>query len=84
MLIEQVQARAGTHSRRGVPTDPEQRLYFGLLEILDWDCIPEGDAPQTLTEAGAKRFLYQRKDRIKCPLPSYLGLFAGVFDFLDD
>jgi hypothetical protein len=74
--------RAGLHSQEQVPTDDEQRLYFALLEAVDWQCWFYKDALETPTEDEAKAFLKKYKDRIKCPPPSYIGLLTGAYKFI--
>lgn len=85
--IEAIRARAGIHATLGqpVPEDQEQKLYYGLLEILDSECITYGDAPEGVTEDDIKQYLIEHKGSIKSEAcPSFLGLCAGVFDFLSE
>jgi len=85
--LEQITQRAGVHSNLGqpVPSDPEQRLYYGLLEILDFECCKYGDEPEGVTEEDIKQFLLEHKQYINAEaLPSFMGLVAGTFNFLGD
>ena len=86
MLTEEqltaIRNRAGCHSIGEVPKDEEQRLYFGLLEIIDFQCCVYGDAPEGVTEEDVKAYLIEHKDKIKCEPPSFLGMLTGAFNFL--
>jgi len=78
-------ARAGTHSHEKVPIDRQQRLFFALIEAIDYQCWQYGDCPSRPTETEAKKFLIKHKKEIKAGfITSYVGLFAGVLDFLKD
>jgi hypothetical protein len=66
-----------------VPKDPEQRLYFGMLEAIGYQCFKNGDAPKGYTEEQIKRFLKRRAKRIKgITNPDWLSTFVGKYDFL--
>ena len=73
---------AGHHSKEELPRSEEQRLYFALLEAIDWDCWDYDHCPREPTRKGAIRFLRKHRDRIRCNPPSYLGLASGAFNFL--
>lgn len=83
VALEAAFARAGHHSKEAVPEDREQRIYFGLLEILDFQCIKYKDFTLA-TEKEIKEYLYKHRDNIKCSPPSYIGLLVGAFNFLVD
>ena len=75
--------RAGTHEQASpVPDEGDQRLFYALLEAIDWQCFEYKDAPDNITEAQAKAFLVKHKDKITCEPPSYVGVLAGAYDFL--
>ncbi len=81
--INQFYARAGLHSSHPLPKSKEQRIYYGMIEAIGWDCFKYGDAPQGVTEEQVRDYLIKHKDRIKAEAMSdYLSLLAGVFDFL--
>lgn len=82
---------AGAHSGEAVPEDETQRLYFGLLEIIDFECEKFGfrcdmnlaRAPEPYSEYNRDTvisFLREHRDEIKGPLPSYLGMLAGAYN----
>lgn len=77
---------AGRHQDLGqpVPDDEEQRLYYGCLEILDFQCASVyGDAPDGVTDEDIRAYLVAHRGRIKAQaVSSYLGLMRGLFDFL--
>jgi hypothetical protein len=70
-------------SSSSFPVDPEQRLFFCLLEMIDFECFKYGDAPESLDEESVKTFLIKHKDNIRCEPPTYLGAICGVYDFLN-
>lgn len=80
--MESIKDRAGVHSTSSVPVNDEQRLYFGMLEILDYECVKYEDAPAGITEEDIKEYLIVHKDSITCEPSSYLGVLGGRFDFL--
>lgn len=86
MLIEVVGAAERhsdmTHSE--IPENEEQRLYYSLLKMLDFECFRYGDAPKGLTQQKTIEFLKDHKDLIKCEPPSMIGLFVGVYNFMMD
>jgi len=65
-----------------IPEDVEQRLYYSLLSILDFECNRYGDAPKGLDDDDIQNFLKKHRDSIKCEPPTYLGMLGGRFDFL--
>lgn len=85
--LDAIKERAGVHSAMGqpVPEEPEKRLLYGLLEILDFECCKYGDAPEGVTEEDIKQYLLEHKDEISndC-VSSFVGLFCGVFSFLGE
>ena len=83
--VEEFYKRAGLHSSQLLPEDREQRVYYGMLEAIGWECFKYGDAPQGGTEEQVKNYLIQHKDRIKAGTnPDFLSLLAGTFNFLLD
>ena len=64
----------------------EEKLVFGLLEMLDYECYEYPHAPCCiLSEEEIKSFLLKHKKKImgmSIPPPSMLGVVCGVFDFL--
>ena len=90
--LEETIDRAGFHAgvgfghdnRKIIPTDKQGRLFFSLLEILDWQCVKYKDAPAGLTEESIESFLKRHaEDVLKLPEPpSYIGVLAGRFNFL--
>jgi len=80
--------RAGIHGDNfihPVPEDPEQRLYFGLLEAIAYECWKYKDAPEGITEDEVKAFLKAHRKAIRTEAnPDYVSLFLGKFDFLRD
>ncbi|BAS31181.1 hypothetical protein [Dehalococcoides mccartyi] len=85
--LKEIRKNAGRHSREKVPDDYNLRLYFGMLEILDFECIFYGDAPDGLTEQDIQAYLLEHKAEFinsRIPPPSYIGLISGRFNFLGD
>ena len=73
------------HGAQPSPTDPQQRLFHGLMVILDFECVKYGDAPEGVTDKDIKAYLMKHKREIRSEaISSYMGVFAGVFDFLKD
>lgn len=64
----------------------EEKLVFGLLEMLDYECYKYPHAPCCiLTEDEIKSFLLKHREKVlKMSIlpPSMLGVACGVFDFL--
>ena len=87
-VYNEVVERAGTHGTEfgnPVPTEESLRLVYGLLEIVDFQCVQYGDFT-SLTEEELKSFLQRHKDEVLgCGsevIPSYWGLVSGAFSFL--
>ena len=77
--------RAGVHQSLGqpAPDSEEDRLLYGLMEILDFECLKYGDY-DGLTQDQIKDFLVQHKDSLtNIHIPSFIGLMAGAFGFLE-
>ena len=83
--------RAGIHESDVVPIpkDRKQRIYYGMLEALGWDCIKyrkeiDGSTiPKWITEKKVERYLIKHKKKIKMSsIPDYLALMSGRYDFL--
>ncbi len=96
MLAEKYQEAllrdAGCHSETTAPTERDERLQFATLEAIDWNCphydwscSGRGDGYDGLTtdmlEAAAKE---SHTNGIECEPPSFMGLLAGTFSFLDE
>lgn len=83
VLIE-AHNRAGVHSTATLPTDTSQRTMFGLLEILDWDCVDYDDFDiDNVTADEIREYLIEHRDAVlSVPIPSYLGLLTNRFQFL--
>jgi len=84
-IYMEVLERAGCHSNERVPVEKDERLIFSLLEIIDYECYYYEDLNKKVTESALKRFLLEHCDELKNykgSIPSYIGLFAGAFDFL--
>ncbi len=67
-----------------IPENEEQQLYYSLLTMLDFQCFIYEDKPKGITQQQTIKFLKDHKKRIKCDVPSMIGLFSGVFNFLID
>ena len=84
--LDAIRESAGKHSQANVPSDPTQCLLFGLLEIVDWQCFEYGDVPDGVTEENVKAYLLDHKDEaLALPEPpSFIGLMAGAYNFLQE
>lgn len=73
------------HSIEEPPKSEEGKVIFRLLEMLDYECFKFGDN-QGIDEKKAKTFLIRHKEEMKnmkdLKPTSYIGLMAGVFNFL--
>jgi len=89
-LAEVVLERTGTHSKffgSEVPENGDERLVYGLLEILDFKCLEHGCYAGGITEDEVKGFLLNHKEEVRdmnIDPPSFLGIVTGVFDFLKE
>ena len=85
--LDAVATACGRHTdlSSNPPTDKRARELWGLMEILDFECYRYGDAPKGITVEQVKAYLLAHKEEArttKMEPTSYLGLVAGVFDFL--
>ena len=83
----QVIENAGNHSSMcavPVPEDEDRILCFSLLKMIDFQCFMYKDGCNCgLSEEQIKEFLINHKETaIRCPVPTYVGLLVGAFDFL--
>ena len=72
------------HSNEAQPNDECAKVAFRLLEMIDFQCFQYGDN-QGIDEEEAKAFLVRNRDEeleMEMPPTSYMGLMAGVFNFL--
>ena len=88
-ILEVVRERAGIHASNPVPEDARQRVLFGLLEILDFKCVENGDFVAA-TNDEIRAYLRANLDEVlKLPEPpSYIGFIAtngyGLFEVSDE
>ena len=90
--LTEVWENAGVHGKEGpvgdgsdLLADYDHRLYYGLLELLDFDCVSHNCAPEGVTEEAVKAYLTEHHEKITMKaLPSAVGLYAGTFAFLAD
>lgn len=80
---------AGTHSKANISGYSEdEKLVFAVLEAIDFSCWKYGDAPQDgIHEETAKAWLKENRKAVKAMKiepPSYMGMMAGAFNFLDE
>ena len=82
--LTEIRNHAGRHSDEKVPESEDEKLYFGMLEILDFQCVNYGEAPKGITEAQIKEYLLEHKEEVRKlkVIPSYMGLLCGTFNFL--
>lgn len=87
-LCEIIIERAGIHNSLGsnAPSGKTERLAFGLLEIIDFECNKYGDF-EGINDEEIKSFLKTHKNEVnqlEIEPPSYLGLLCGVLNFLEE
>lgn len=93
-----LEATVGCHSEERVPRlGTEERLIFGMLEALDWNCPNYGwrcperrgvwNALRGVSETDLKAFLWDHREVVLAANilpPSFIGLVDGTFDFLKE
>ena len=77
--------RAGIYAKHnGVPKSKEQRIYFGMLEAIGYECFKYKDLPKNITERMVKNYLIKHKERIRVEaIADYISLFSGGYNFLN-
>lgn len=95
--VEALESCAGCHAGSGGSAAPagENRLLFGILEAIDFECptfdwgCPGRGAGKSLAGislADLRAFLTEHREAVLasgCPPPSWIGVMAGSFDFLE-
>lgn len=73
------------HSMYKPPDSEVGQVVFRLLEMFDYECFSYGDN-QGIPKEEAKALLKRHREEIfhmeGLGVPSFIGLFSGVFDFL--
>jgi hypothetical protein len=64
------------------PLGSLHRAIFGMLVALDFECYKYGDAPEASEQAVKEWLLEHREEALLVSPPTYMGLMAGVFNFL--
>ncbi len=83
---EEIINRAGLHSKNAPKEGDTERLVFGLLEILDFECNKYEDF-SGISDDEIKAFLLDHKAEVLAldiEPSSYIGLMCGIFSFLTD